>query len=199
MKELSYRVKEILSSVVLFTSPNATGNTTDCYLKYKDDHKKWVTYNGTDFFDTLSVCLDSTIGEDGIYVRQYKNIRGEPIKLENATIVGKENFILFLNFMENTSKYLNEDIYETKKLIEKTTAYKQRLTEINAERHRGFNLIPLGNYCYDEIKRELRAYNKNINEISVEYQIDDNDGSLYKYDQPKIISRASVFKLLNIK
>lgn len=199
MKELSYRVKEILSSVVLFTSPNETDNTTDCYLKYKNDHKRWVAYNETEFFDTLSFCLDSTIGEDGIYVRQYKNIHSEIIKLENATIINKENFIAFLNFIRNTGKYLNEDIHEAEKLIRKTTAYQQRFKQINKEWHDGFDSTPLGNYCYDEIKRELRAINKNINEIFVEDQIDNNDGSSYKYDQPKIISRASVFKCLNIE
>lgn len=160
---INERIQDILSSVILYGSPNESEGTTDCYMKYPDDSKKWVKYDNKEFFDTLSYCLDASVDEDTIYCRHFTNQKGEVIKFEKPIAIYKSDISDFLrSSVEDNELMKNYGSTIECKLVKSEENY-LRMKEIN-ETFQGINHIKY-------IDKIIDIIFQNIGNVKEDYNI----------------------------
>lgn len=193
---INERIQDILSSVILYGSPNESEGTTDCYMKYPDDSKKWVKYDNKEFFDTLAYCLDATVDEKSVYCRHFTNKKGEIIKFENAIEISSEEIEEFIRGLSYGDRWI---IAETASPINEMKSF-ILLCKIFPKiipKPKGFEVffMPIEDYidqkiAYEELFHHLLGIYKNENEFSIDYYVDHKENNFPS--KPIVISKEYI-------
>lgn len=188
------RRNEILSGVIPFVSPNTKDGIFDCYMQRPDGFTQWIEFNDDAFMDTLSSCLDANIDGNTVYVRKYKNGKGEIIKLERPIIINPDHVAAYIKKQKNDGKMLiKDDEYNItagksyflihyafpNKEIQREVYFKLLLKTIDVET------------AYDCLFEQINGKIKNENEFSINYYMDKNNDNIDS-EIPIIISRQLV-------